>query len=143
MQPIVSINLFCNDLDCVFAFYRDLFSLEEAVEHHSPIYRALRLGNSDLGFHAPDAVDLLNAGALRSSVPSVAHYPTFHVDSREQLNSMTAQAQILGGAIRKAPYLTYYKAWQVVLQDPEGNMFRINHYLPPTDIASHQGSDKS
>jgi hypothetical protein len=35
-----------------------------------------------------------------------------------------------GAIIRKAPYLTYYKAYQVVLLDPEGNLFRLNHYLP-------------
>ena len=140
MQPIVSVNLFCTELDRVFSFYQKLFKLEEAVEHRSPIYRALRLGNSDLGFHAPDAADLLNAGALRSGKPAVAHYPTFHVDSHDQVDALSVQAQVLGGSVLKQPYKTYYNAHQVVLQDPEGNMFRINYYLQPTADHEHRGS---
>jgi hypothetical protein len=27
----------------------------------------------------------------------------------------------------KGPYRTYYGAWQVVAEDPEGNVFRLNH----------------
>lgn len=138
MQPSVSINLFCHELDHVFMFYRDLLGLEEAVEHRSPIYRALRIGDSDLGFHAPEAVALLNATELRRAVPAVAHYPTFHVDSREQVDALAKRTLQFGGSILKAPYLTYYNAWQVVLQDPEGNMFRINHYLSaPVETLEH------
>ncbi|SEQ73778.1 hypothetical protein SAMN04488038_11030 [Solimonas aquatica] len=129
MSPGLSVNLFCQDLDRVFDFYRQLFELEEAVEHRSPIYRALRIAGSDIGFHAPAAVALLNAGALRAQRPSVAHYPTFHVDRQTEVDALCARALQLGASLLKAPYLTYYRAWQAVLQDPEGNFFRINHYL--------------
>ena len=128
-EPIVSVNVFCNDLDRVFDFYRLLLGLEEAVEQRSPIYRALRIGHSDLGFHAPAAVELLHAGGLRVDTPCVAHYPTFHVDSSERVDALVELALDLGGAVLKAPYLTYYNAWQAVLQDPERNFFRVNHYF--------------
>ena len=59
----------------------------------------------------------------------MAHYPTFHVDAAELFDALATRAVALGGQILKAPYRTYYDAWQVVLQDPEGNFFRINHYL--------------
>jgi len=35
----------------------------------------------------------------------------------------------LGGAVVKPVYTTYYNAQQVVLTDPEQNVFRVNHRM--------------
>ena len=42
----VSVNLFCQEFDCVFEFYRALLQLEEMASKRSPIYRALAASNS-------------------------------------------------------------------------------------------------
>lgn len=43
---VASVNLLCHQLDRFFEFYRQLFALDEIEEHRSPIYRALRFGDS-------------------------------------------------------------------------------------------------
>jgi catechol 2,3-dioxygenase-like lactoylglutathione lyase family enzyme len=125
----VAVSVFCTDLDAVFTFYRDLLALDEVAAVRSPIYRALAVpGGEDLGFHAPPAVEVLEVGHLRPGVPAVSHHPTFHVGSNGRVDALSALAISLGGTLVKGPYLTYYDAWQSVVQDPEGNMFRLNHY---------------
>ena len=44
-------------------------------------------------------------------------------------DALVARAVELGGSVVKAPYTTYYNAHQVVLADPECNVFRINHRM--------------
>ena len=50
--------------------------------------------------------------------------------SKRELEAITAKALSKGGRLIKAPYITYYNFYQVVLLDPEGNVFRVNRVLP-------------
>jgi hypothetical protein len=126
----VAINVFCRDHVRLFDFYRMLLDAPEMIEHASPIYRGLQLSGISLGFHDTKAYALLEVSDLKPDKPSAGHYPTFNLDSKQSVDERTALATSLGATIRKAPYITYYKAYQVVLLDPEGNLFRLNHYLP-------------
>ena len=51
---------------------------------------------------------------------------TFNVESLAEVDRLTALAASRGAKLATAPYRTYYGAWQSVLFDPEGNVFRIN-----------------
>jgi Glyoxalase-like domain len=126
----VAINVFCRDHVRLFEFYRALLDAPEMVEHASPIYRGLQLSGISLGFHDQKAYELLEISDLKPNKASVGHYPTFNFDTKLFVDQQTSLAVSLGAEIRKGPYLTYYNAYQVVLLDPEGNVFRLNHYLP-------------
>jgi hypothetical protein len=126
----LAINVFCRDHNRLFEFYRALLDAPEMLEHASPIYRGLQLPGVSLGFHDEKAYELLDVSDLKSEKPSAGHYPTFNLDSKLSVDQRTSLAVSTGATIRKEPYMTYYKAYQVVLLDPEGNLFRLNHYLP-------------
>lgn len=113
----------------MFEFYRALLGAAEILEQASPIYRGLKLPGISLGFHAPEAYELLDLADFRGSTPSAGHYPTFNLDSKEAVDQMLEHALQLGAILRKGPYTTYYNAYQVVLLDPERAVFRLNHYL--------------
>jgi predicted lactoylglutathione lyase len=55
----------------------------------------------------------------------------FEMASEEEVREATNRAAALGATVRKAPYLTPYDYYQSVLQDPEGNVFRLNHVRAP------------
>lgn len=126
----IAINLFCRDHEKLFGFYRDLLEAPEMAEHASPIYRGLLLPGFTLGFHAQEAYALLDVTDYRPPRPYAGHYPTFNLKSVAALDTKLKLALELGASIRKAPYTTYYNAYQAVLLDPEGHMFRLNYYLP-------------
>lgn len=128
-------NLLCQDIDAQLAFYQGVLNLPEAVASRSPIYRALETADFQFGFNAPAAYDLLQLAdrapaAGTSPVPVVA-YATLMLDTPEAVGHAVARALDQGGTVVKAPYATYYGQWQVVLADPEGNIFRLSaHGLP-------------
>ena len=128
MLVSIAVNLFCKDHNKQFEFYQQLCGAPEMLEHASPIYRGLQLSGITLGFHAQDAYALLGAEALRFESPSAGHYPTFNLASNVDLDAWLARALNLGALVLKPPYMTYYNAYQVVLTDPEGNLFRLNCY---------------
>lgn len=123
----VDVNLFCADPERLMAFYRDLLSLPENEAARSPIYRALRLGTSELGFNKTDAYALLNLADRVPGDRGVRVYATFALPEAADVDALAARAVELGGTIVKPPYRTYYGAWQAVAEDPEGNVFRLNH----------------
>ena len=124
-------NIFARDIERLSAFYAALFGFEEIVGHRSPIYRCLDAGGVELGFNADAAYDLLNLGARRGDGAGVRVYPTFEIGSRAGLDAIVVRAPTLGASVIKPPYATYYNAWQAVLDDPEGNPFRVNHREGP------------
>lgn len=52
-------------------------------------------------------------------------FPTIEVPAIAQVGVLADRAEVLGGAIIKRPFATYYGQWQVVLRDPEANLLRI------------------
>ncbi len=126
----LTVNLYCRDHEACFLFYQALLGGSVIEAQRSPIFRSLSFGHFDLGFHAPEAVALLQAtpwqAASDAGQPGASHYPNFDVEQPAAVDAAATQAVALGGRVVKGPYATYYGAWQVVLADPEGHFFRIN-----------------
>ena len=58
------------------------------------------------------------------------------------MDAAASKAAGLGGRIVKEPYLTYYNAWQAVLEDVEQNVFRANHKLTLASGEAPGSSDR-
>ena len=121
------VNLFCADPVALSGFYQALLGLPENVAARSPIYRALRLGEAELGFNKRDAYALLGLADREPGDRGLRAFATFVLGSAAEVEALAARVPDLGGRIVKPPYRTYYGAWQVVAEDPEGNAFRLNH----------------
>ncbi len=126
------LNIFARDPAKLASFYQSLFGFAEIEGHRSPIYRCLDAGGAELGFNAEAAYELLQLADRHSDEKGpVRLYPTFELPSVEAVHAAAQQAQNLGGAVIKPPYTTYYNAVQAVLEDPEGNVLRVNHRMGP------------
>jgi predicted enzyme related to lactoylglutathione lyase len=133
------VNLFCNNIHDQLAFYLALLSMPEAVSHRSPIYRCIQATTFEFGFHATPAYALLGV-ADRAPAPlqtsPVTAYATFMLGSCAEVDTLSRQAETLGGRIIKAPYPTYYGQWQTVLADPENNIFRLSFQGLPEGVTA-------
>jgi predicted enzyme related to lactoylglutathione lyase len=118
------VNVLSVDIDRQLAFYQGLFGFAEIERSRSPIYRALDTGESELGFNAPAARDLLSLPPASVS-PGVDVFATFMLDTPGAVDAAARRALDLGGHLVKAPFRTYYGQWQAVLADPEGHVFRV------------------
>lgn len=130
-------NLLCRDVEAQFAFYRHLLDLPEAEASRSPIYRALQTRDFQFGFNAAPAYDLLGLADRKpapDTVSAVIAYATFMVDTPAAVDAAATAAVALSGKIVKAPFATYYGQWQTVLQDPEGNVFRVASETLPAGV---------
>lgn len=127
MLLCLDVNLFCADPEALMGFYQQLLDLPENTAARSPIYRALRLGEAELGFNRTDAYALLELADRVPGDRGIRAYPTFVVTAEARVETLAARIAELGGRVVKGPYRTYYGAWQVVAEDPEGNVFRLNH----------------
>jgi predicted enzyme related to lactoylglutathione lyase len=127
-QPVaVDVNLFCQNPERLMGFYAALLGLPENEAARSPIYRALRLGEAELGFNRTEAYALLGLAGRERNGAAVTAYATFVLGSEAEVEALAARVQELGGRIIQGPYRTYYGAWQVVAEDIEQNVFRLNH----------------
>ncbi len=122
----IDVNFFCADPVALMGFYQALLGLPEVEASRSPIYRALRLGDTEFGFNKTDAYPVLNLADRVPGDKGVKAYPTFVVPAEPDIDALAAKVTALGGKIIKPPYRTYYGAWQVVAEDIEGNVFRLN-----------------
>jgi predicted enzyme related to lactoylglutathione lyase len=125
------VNVFARDIEALSGFYRALFGFGEIEGHRSPIYRCLDANGIELGFNASKAYELL---ALSDRVrdegaAAVGVYFTVEMPTRAAIDDAAARVVNLGGRVIKPPYATYYNAYQAVLEDPEANVFRINHRM--------------
>jgi len=127
MAFIQDVNLFAADPARLAAFYADVFGFAEIEAVRSPIFRCLDAGGVRFGFNAPDAYDLLDLSDRRRTDGSLGCYVTVEVEDDATVDAKAAKAVELGATLIKAPYETYYNAWQCVLADPEDNVFRIQH----------------
>lgn len=127
----LEVSYFARDIDALAAFYTTLFGVSTVDAVASPIYRAVDFHGTRLGIHAPKAYELLEiADRVIAGAPKpVGTYITCNVQSREELDAYLARAVSLGAKVLKTPYVSYYNAYQVVLADPEDNMFRINFQM--------------
>lgn len=130
-------NIFAADIDALSQFYSKLLGFPLMPERSSPIYRCLDAGGGlEFGFNAPLAYELLGVAQRKPAHDGrVNVYLTFEVGSVADVDGIAASAVALGGSIVKPPYDTYYNARQAVLEDPEGNVFRVNHRKGPRQPA--------
>ena len=127
----IDISYFCKDIDALAGFYAAVFDVPFNEGVKSSIYRALDVFGTRIGFHDHKAYALMNLDdrmMLQSPKP-VGTYMSFAVASKEALEAHVEKAKGLGASIIKGPYTSYYNAYQFVLSDPEGNMFRISYQM--------------
>ncbi|MCX6519343.1 MAG: VOC family protein [Actinobacteria bacterium] len=126
----VSISLasyISEDFVALFEFYSSTFDLPEVVELHSDIFRGADVSGLTLGFSAPVVYEMLHIEEWANPT-GTSQYLTFELESDEAVTAATDRAVANGARLLHDPYETYYGAWQSVLADPDGNVFRINHF---------------
>ena len=131
-------NFFCRDIDAQMGFYAAILGWPEVHEAASPIYRAIAQGDTRIAFHGRGAYALLGLEGREKQIGtdrSVGALMTFVIADHERVYSIARQVVALGGTIIKPAFATYYGHWQVVFEDPEGNIARISATsLPPGAI---------
>ncbi|MEM9564095.1 MAG: VOC family protein [Actinomycetota bacterium] len=115
------------DIEALSSFYAAVFDLPEVTELRSDIFVGLDLGGVTLGFSAPVVYEMLSIEPW-ANPKGTSQYLTFEAATDEEVTRLTAVAMEQGAELRHQPYETYYGAFQSVLADPEGNIFRINHF---------------
>ncbi|MEN9506484.1 MAG: hypothetical protein RI958_2410 [Actinomycetota bacterium] len=126
----VSISLasyISDDFVGLFEFYSTTFDLPEVTELHSEIFRGADVSGLTLGFSAPVVYEMLHIEEW-ADPKGTSQYLTFELESDEAVSAATERAVANGARLLHEPYETYYGAWQSVLADPDGNVFRINHF---------------
>jgi uncharacterized glyoxalase superfamily protein PhnB len=116
-----------DDFVALFDFYSSTFELEEVEELHSDIFRGAHVGAMTLGFSASVVYEMLNIEEW-SEPKGTTQYLTFEGASDDEVTLLTERAVSNGARLLHDPYETYYGAYQSVLADPDGNVFRINHF---------------
>jgi uncharacterized glyoxalase superfamily protein PhnB len=111
----------------LFEFYSTTFGLPEVVELHSEIFRGADVNGLTLGFSAPVVYEMLHIEEW-ADAKGTTQYLTFELPSDDEVTMATDRAIAHGARLLHEPYETYYNAWQSVLADPDGNVFRINHF---------------
>ncbi len=111
----------------LFQFYSTTFDLPEVDELRSEIFRGADVGGLTLGFSAPVVYQMLHIDEW-ADAKGTTQYLTFELPSDEEVTAATDRAIANGARLLHEPYETYYNAWQSVLADPDGNVFRINHF---------------
>lgn len=117
----------CEDIVALSGFYADVFGFVEVEELRSEIFRGLDVDGVTLGFSSSVVYEMLNM-ADWAGASGTKQYLTFEVGADTDVVDHTKAAVLLGASLLHEPYETYYGAFQAVLADPEGNVFRINHF---------------
>jgi hypothetical protein len=127
----IEISHFARDIVKLSAFYAKLFEVSYIDSVASPIYRALDILGTRLAFHDFKAYALLELSERVAVAPvkPVGTYVTFNVAGKPELEALMHHAVQLGARVLKPPYVSYYNAYQVVLADPEDNVFRLNYQM--------------
>ena len=128
MTVSVSLASFISaDFIGLFEFYSSTFELPEVESLRSDIFRGADASGLTIGFSAPVAYELLNITEW-ADARGTTQYLTFECETDEAVAATTARAVTNGARVLHEPYETYYNAFQSVLADPDGNVFRINHF---------------
>lgn len=128
MNITISLASFIShDFVALFDFYSSTFELEEVEELHSDIFRGAKVGDLILGFSAVVVYEMLNIEEW-ADPKGTTQYLTFEGASDDEVTLLTERAVANGARLLHDTYETYYGAYQSVLADPDGNVFRINHF---------------
>ncbi len=126
------VNLFARDHVALARFYQTVFGFTEIKAHRSPIYVCLDAGGMEMGFNAETSYALLGLSDRKPKDRApLRTFLTIEVGAPEMIDEAVTAALENGGTLVKAAYDTYYNARQAVLEDPDGNVFRINHRKGP------------
>ena len=126
----VSISLasfISEDFVGLFEFYSTTFDLPEVEALRSDIFRGADASGVTIGFSAPVVYEMLHIQDWAHAT-GTSQYLTFECATDEEVLQRTSAAVRLGGEMLHEPYETYYGAYQSVLADLDGNVFRINHF---------------
>ncbi len=115
------------DFVALFNFYSATFDLPEVEELRSDIFRGADASGVTVGFSAPVVYEMLNIQEW-AEPRGTTQYLTFECSDDEGVIAATGRAVANGARVLHDPYETYYDAYQSVLADPDGNVFRINHF---------------
>jgi predicted enzyme related to lactoylglutathione lyase len=127
---LATVNLFADDVDRLAEFYVGLFGFKEFTERRTPIFRSLDAGGVQLAFNGPTIYQLLGIPERRFKERlSVRTSFTLDVSDRQEVDDSAARIGHFGGRVIKPAGKTSYNAWQAVLEDPEGNVFRISQRM--------------
>lgn len=128
MSVSISLASFISaDFVALFEFYSSTFDLPEVEALHSDIFRGADASGVTIGFSAPVVYAMLNIQEW-AEPKGTSQYLTFECASDDAVTDTTARAVANGARLLHVPYETYYGAFQSVLADPDGNVFRINHF---------------
>jgi catechol 2,3-dioxygenase-like lactoylglutathione lyase family enzyme len=120
-------SILAADIVALSAFYRDTLGLADITDDVTDIYRGLDTGTgTTLAFSAHAVYSLLGIDDRRDA-KGTKQYITFELDSDDEVERVMQLAVDNGATLVKGPFETSYDAWQVVLADPEDNIFRLNH----------------
>jgi catechol 2,3-dioxygenase-like lactoylglutathione lyase family enzyme len=117
------VSIICADHVALAGFYAKVCGFSEITELQSPIFTALQTPSVALGFHAQAAFELL--GIDDAGVPSGQMHLNFDVGGPDEVIASGESFLAAGATLVKAPFETYYGAFQTVVADPEGNVVRI------------------
>lgn len=120
-------SIITDDIVGLSEFYAGVFGLDEVMELRSDIFRGLDVDGVTLGFSTPVVYEMLGIQEWQPA-SGTTQYLTFEVADDDAVTSRTAVAVDAGARLLHEPYETYYGAYQSVLADPAGNVFRINHF---------------
>ena len=125
-------NIFARDPSALALFYQRVFGFAEITANRSPIFVCLDAGGVELGFNGEKAYGLMGLGERKPvSVAALRTFLTIEVSTPDAIDKAVTAALEHGGRLVRAAYDTYYNARQAVMEDPEGNVFRINHRKGP------------
>ena len=113
----------------LFDFYSKTFDLLEVEDLRSEIFRGADASGVIIGFSAPVVYEMLNIQEW-ANPRGTNQYLTFECESDQHVTDATQRAVANGARLLHDLYETYYGAYQSVLADPDGNVFRINYFRP-------------
>ena len=122
------VNLFVCNLDDLPTFYSSVFGFREIESLRNAVFVALDAGGAAIGFMAPEVYGVLGLEHKRETAGS-AFLLNIEVESTGRVDELVTSATAAGARLVKDPATTGYGWYQAVLEDPEGNVFRINHIL--------------
>jgi predicted enzyme related to lactoylglutathione lyase len=125
-------NIFARDPAALALLYQRVFGFVEITANRSPIFVCLDAGGIELGFNAEQAYGLMGLGDRKPvSVAALRTFLSIEVSAPDAIDKAVTAALENGGNLVKAAYDTYYNARTAIVEDPEGNVFRINHRKGP------------
>ena len=125
-------NIFARDPSALALFYQRVFGFAEITANRSPIFVCLDAGGIELGFNAEQAYGLMGLGDRKPrTVAALRTFLTIEVSTPDAIDRAVTATLENGGRLVRAAYDTYYNARQAIMEDPEGNVFRINHRKGP------------